>query len=259
MSYLLLSERIVIMDRQSLGKRPREQYEHGEPSESSERRQANDTAPKTGSGLEQARKHYLRFTGTTWETHDQAGPSRQRDAWLSPQERVLIEESKKYIAHSGPDAWQSLIASIGPNTKEFFRDLVSKLPMEEQRVFGIQQPEESRRQQIGQIQNTMIQQHEVHNQADQGDHLKRNAEDIMQIHQSYLECKKMQGHFKNKDVAQSFFDSLPDKYRQELMGYCTTGVGSHDAEQIYHRWYELYRGISREHQEQLRKTARRDT
>ena len=85
-----------------------------------------------------------------------------------------------------------------------------------------------------------MQQHEVQSQAGQSDHLKRNAEEIMQIQKSYREHKEMQGLYENEYIAQSFLNSLPDKYKQELMIYCTTGVGSNDAKQIYRRWRELY-------------------
>ena len=85
-----------------------------------------------------------------------------------------------------------------------------------------------------------MQQHEVHRQAGQSDHLKSNVEYIMQIHTSYLEHKKMKDS--NENIAQSFLNSLPDKYRQEFMNYCRTGVGSNDVKEIHRRWFDLYKG-----------------
>lgn len=213
----------------------------GEPSESSQRQRVEgQTSGGFASGP--VGRRYLPFTSIARGAYDQAGPSRQEAGRLNYHERGLIEHSKRYIARSGSDAWHNLIASIGPNTQAFFRDLVSKLPVEEQRIFDIQQPEGSRRQQIEEIHHDMAQQHEIYGRVNQNDYLKRNTEDIMQIQHGYIEHKKMQGHLKNEDIAQSFFASLPDKYRQELMEYCATGVGSHDTKQIYQRWYELYRG-----------------
>jgi hypothetical protein len=160
----------------NLGKRPMKDNENIESSESSKRRRTNDIV-STGFGLGPAGRRHFLFADTARGAYDQAGPSRQEDGRLNSHERALIGQSKRYIERSSSDAWHNLIASIGPNTREFFRDLVSKLPMEEQRVFGIQQPEGSRRQQIRQIHNDML----VQSQAGQSDYLKSNAEEIMQI------------------------------------------------------------------------------
>ncbi len=233
------------MRKVNLGKRPIEEHDNARLPENPKRRQGDDSA-SIGFGLGPAGRRHFLFADTARGAYDQAGPSQagpshQEDGRLNSHERALIEHSKRYIERSGSDAWHNLmdsIDSIGPSTREFFRDLIAKLPMEEQRVFGIQQPEGSRRQQIRQMQNDIL----VQNQAGQSDYLKSNAGEVMQIQRSYLEHKKMQGHFKNEDIAQSFLNCLSDKYRQEFETYSTTGRGSHDAEQIYSRWYKLYKG-----------------
>jgi hypothetical protein len=158
-------ERILLMRELDRGKRPIEEHDNVRLPENTKRK-LGDNSVSTGFGSGPAGRRHFLFTDTARGAYDQAGPSRQEDGQLNDHERAIIGYSKWHIERSGSDAWHELIASIGPNTREFFRDLVSKIPMEEQRVFGIQQPEISRRQQMEQIQNTMIQQQEVHSQAE---------------------------------------------------------------------------------------------
>jgi hypothetical protein len=155
-----------------------------------------------------------------------ADPSRQAFDHLG------VDSDVKF--HEHPDQTQDTSSQSLPEIQQSF---AVHYPTEPSRS---QQADAREQDQIEQIQNALMQQHEVQSQAGQSDHLKRNAEEIMQIQKSYREHKEMQGLYENEYIAQSFLNSLPDKYKQELMIYCTTGVGSNDAKQIYRRWRELY-------------------